>query len=179
MCFVEKFERRSGRWRFGAQQREMAVGRVAGFAALGKRKTGEAVEVVPLQRAEQGVIRMPGLDQHLARLVRASGAAADLHDDLEQALAGAEVRPIQSLIGVEYPDQRDVGKIMAFREHLGAYQDVGLAGVHATQLLLERALAAGAVAVHALDARLREKFPQRAFHALRALAERMQVSALT
>src|SRR3990172_9448678 len=112
MRFVEKFERRSGRRRFGAQQREMAVGRVAGFAALGERKPGETVEVVPLQCAEQGVIRMPGLDQHLTRLVRASGTAADLHDELEQALAGAEVRPVQPLIGVEYPDQRNVRKIM-------------------------------------------------------------------
>jgi len=77
----------------------MAVRRVAGFAALGERKPGKAVKIVPLQRVEQGVIRVPGLDQHFTRLVGAAGAAADLHDQLEQALAGAEVRPVQSLIG--------------------------------------------------------------------------------
>ena len=121
---------------------------------------------------------MPGLDQYLARFVGAAGAAADLHDQLEQALARAEIGAVQSLVGVQDSHQRDIGEVVPLGQHLGSDQKIGLTLVDAAQLFLECAAARGAVAVNAFDACLWEKFLQRPFHPLRALAKRVQIPAL-
>ena len=98
---------------------------------------------------------MPGLHPHLAgrRLRRvAAGAAGGLHQQAEQALGRAEVAGEQGRVRVERGHQRDAAEVVALGDHLGAHQHVDVARVHARQLLLQRALEARAVGVHAGDA---------------------------
>ena len=71
-----------------------------------------------------------GLDQHPARLVAAPGAAGDLLDLLEAALGGAQIAARQAEVGVDHPDQRQVGEMIALGDQLGADDDVDLAGLH-------------------------------------------------
>ena len=80
-----------------------------------------------------------GLDQHAARLVAAPGAAGDLLDLLEAALGGAQVAARQAEIGVDHPDQGQVGEVIALGDQLGADDDVDLAGFHRARRTRRRA----------------------------------------
>ena len=72
-----------------------------------------------------------GLHQRPARPVLAAGAAGDLVEELEGPLGSTQVAAVQAEIGVDHRDQGEVGKVMAFRRHLGADQDIDLARDHA------------------------------------------------
>jgi hypothetical protein len=78
----------------GAQQGQMRVRRQAcGFALL-QLCLGEGRVIVPSQRGIERVLRMPGLNPHLAAcgvLRVAAGAAGRLHQQCEQAFRRAEV----------------------------------------------------------------------------------------
>jgi hypothetical protein len=90
---------------------------------------GEARVVVVDQRPVQRMVGIFGLDQHFAGQVGAAAAAADLHQLREQPLRGAEVGGEQRRIGADRADQGQQREIVALGQHLGADQDVGLAGV--------------------------------------------------
>ena len=80
-------------------------------------------------------------------------AAGDLQDRLRETFVAARVGAEQALIGVQHADERDARKIVAFRQHLGAHENLHVAGCHGMQQRVERPLAARAVAVEARDAR--------------------------
>ncbi len=63
----------------------------AAWRALAERDAGEAVVAAGEQVDEQRMLGKLGLDQHLAGLRAAPGAAGDLHDGLREALGGAKV----------------------------------------------------------------------------------------
>ena len=71
-----------------------------------------------------------GLDQHAARLVAAPGAPGDLLDLLEAALGGAQVAALKAEVGIDHPDQGQVGEVIALGDQLGADDDVDLARLH-------------------------------------------------
>jgi len=88
-----------------------------------------------------------GLDQDLAWLFAPAGPAADLQQRLEQLLGRPEVNAEQAAVGVNNDDQSHTRKIVSFGQHLGAYQDAGLAGVYGIEDHLNAALALSAVPV--------------------------------
>ena len=61
---------------------------------------------------------------------------------------------------------------MAFRQHLGTDEDIGLAERGPLQSFIHGALALCAVAVDARDIRVRKPSPEHVFESLRTLAER-------
>ena len=61
---------------------------------------GKAVEVVLAGELNRRRVRGEGLDDDLAFKIAPPGAAGDLGDELEGALAGAEVRHMQAEVRV-------------------------------------------------------------------------------
>ncbi len=76
---------------------------------------------------QQRVVGQVTLDDHLARLLGAAGAAGHLHGELGHALAGAEVGGEQAAIGIEDRHQGHTREMVTLGEHLGADQDARLA----------------------------------------------------
>ena len=104
------------------------------------------------ERIKQRVLRVKALHPHLAvRALRriAPGPAAGLHQQTKQALRRPEVAGKQRAVGVDRGHQRDVPEVMALGNHLRAHQHIDLAGMHAGQLRLERALEPRGVSVNA------------------------------
>ena len=77
-----------------------------------------------------GGVGIVGLDQHAPGLVAAPGAPGDLLDLLEAALGGAQVAALQPEVGVDHPDQRQIGEVIALGDQLRADDDVDLARLH-------------------------------------------------
>jgi hypothetical protein len=118
---------------------------------------------------------MLGLDQHFAGQRGAPAAAADLHQLREQPLRGAEIGGEQRGIGTDRTDQGQVRKIVALGQHLGADQDVGLAGMDGRQQRLPFLRRTGRIAVDAQHTCLRKTLAQHGFEALGAAAEGQQI----
>src|SRR5579863_10413736 len=74
-----------------AQRGEAAERRPRGGLALAERDAGERVVAAGEQVGEQRMLGKLGLNQHLAGLRAAAGAAGDLHDGLREAVGGAKV----------------------------------------------------------------------------------------
>ena len=74
-------------------------------------------------------MRSECLDDDLALEIAPPGAAGDLGDELERALAGAEVRDVQAEVRIEDADERDVWEMQALGDHLRADQDIDLVGL--------------------------------------------------
>ena len=98
--------------------------------------------------------RRERLHENLALHVAAPGAPGDLREQLEGALARAEIRLVQREVGVNDADQRDVRKMQALGNHLRADENVGLADAKIAEHLPVIVLALHRVGVHALDARV-------------------------
>src|ERR1700724_3445367 len=80
-----------------AQRGEAAERRPRGGLALAERDAGERVVAAGEQVGEQRMLGKLGLNQHLAGLRAAAGAAGDLHDGLREALGCAKVAAEQAL----------------------------------------------------------------------------------
>src|ERR1051325_4110170 len=100
--------------------------------------------------------------------VAAAGAARNLGEQLKGALAGAEIWLVQRQIGVNDPDQSDIGEVETLGNHLRAEQDVNFAGAEIAQDAAEIVLALEGVGIHAFDSRVRKEFGQGVLDLLRA-----------
>src|SRR3569833_881367 len=161
----------------GAQQRHVVVWRLGGFVPFGGG--GEARIPFTEQGAQQRVVGLMCLDQYFARVFGAAGTSRDLSDELRKTLARAEVDAEETLIGIQDGSERDLGEVMTLRQHLRADQNRVLAALRLVEQLLQRAFASGAVAVDAGDGVIRKTFAQHLLAALRAVAERSQLIAVT
>ena len=121
------------------------------------------------------MIRVVGLEQHPAGAVAAAGASRDLQQQLGHALGGAKVDAEQPAVGVEDRHQGDVREVVSFREHLGADDDVDVAGMHAIEQRFQRTAAARCIAVHPGDAQAVDPRLQGARDALGAEPETAHV----
>ena len=106
-----------------------------------------------------------------------TGAAGHLHDRLRQPFAGSKVRAEQPVVGVDDADQRQLWKMMPFRQHLGADQYVRGALLRQRKRRIYCTLLLRAVAVDALDALLWQTFAQSIFEPLRPFSERFDFGA--
>ena len=121
--------------------------------------------------------RKRGLDQYFAPPALATRAAGNLHDRLCQAFVGAKVGAEQTLVGVDDADQRQFREVVAFRQHLGTDQDVGLTFDGLGQSRPHRAFRLGAVAVDTPHPAPRKPCVQRSLQPLGAGAERPDLGA--
>ena len=101
------------------------------------------------QCIQQRMLRTLRLNQDRAGLLRPSGAAGDLDDELCQPLIAARVGAEQALVGIDDPDERDFGKMMSFGQHLRADQDTSLAAIDFSEQGLQFAATACRVAIDA------------------------------
>ena len=108
----------------------------------------------------------------------ASGAAADLYQQLRQPFFAAIVEAVQRLVGIDHSDEVQPGEVVAFGKPLGAEDDVHRARLYLCQRRFKLAAGAVGVAVDAQHARLRELPRHALFEALRAEAEHLQVVAV-
>ena len=92
-----------------------------------------------------------------------SGAAGDLGQQLKCAFTGSKIRHVQSYIGVDDPDQRDIGKIESFRDHLRADKNIDFANSKRMERLSVRIFSAHGIRVHSGRGCRWEEFLHRAF----------------
>ena len=81
------------------------------------------------------MLRLVGLDEHLAGDAAPSGPPRHLGHELKGALPGVVLGEKEPLVSSNNPHQGDAGEVMALGDHLGAHQDVHLAGAKITQNL--------------------------------------------
>ena len=141
---------------------------------------GIAVEVMLAGVLDGRRVGREGLHDHLALQITATGAAGDLGDELERALAGAEVRDVQAEVGVEDADEGDIGEMKALGDHLGADEDVDLVRLEGSEGVTQRVFTAHRIRVDAGEFCFRENLCQDFLHFLRAvsLEENSGVTAL-
>ena len=104
-----------------------------------------------------------------------AGPPGDLHQRREQPLRRPEIGGEQPGVGVDHHHQGQPAEVVAFREHLGADQQVDLAGMRGREEALGRAAAAGDIPVEPGDAGVREETGESFLQPLRAPAQRSQV----
>src|SRR5215813_14106527 len=114
------------------------------------------------------MIRVARLQDDVPGAIAASGPPRDLREQLERALAGAEVRYVQRGVGVQDADQRDPRKVMPLGHELRAEQDARLALREAVEHGLGVAARARAVGVEAVHGGAGKELRQLALDALRA-----------
>ena len=93
------------------------------------------------------------------------------------ALGAAEVGAEQSLVGVDDADERQLGKMMSFRQHLRADEDIGLALARLAQRVDHGSFALRAVTVDSHDTAAGKPRAQRFLESLGALSERLDDAA--
>ena len=80
------------------------------------------------------------------------GPPGELHDQVEGPLLGAEARVLQRRVGVDGRGDRDVGQVVALRDHLRAQEDRGARARELGEQPAHGAAARRARAVHAHQA---------------------------
>ena len=155
---------------FEREQRHAADGRIFQLFAEFDFLFVKAGEVMAARILDRRMKRRERLHEHLALDIAAAGATGDLREQLEGALARAEIRLMQREVGVNDADERHVREMQALGNHLRADENVGLARAKIAEDFPVIVLALHRVGVHALDARMREKFRERFLDFLRARA---------
>src|ERR1043166_159527 len=87
----------------------------------------------------------------------ASGASGYLRQKLERSLARAKIGKMQRQIGVNDPNQSDVGKMQTFCNHLRADQDIDFSGPKTSERFAISFLARHRIGIHSAHVRFREK----------------------
>ena len=125
-----------------------AEGRVAELGAVWQFLLGKAHVVVSFGGANRRMVRTEGLHVNAAALFAAAGAPRDLRDQLKRAFRGPEIGQVQCRIGVDHADQRDVGEVQPFSDHLSAQQHLDFAATKSRERFLVAAGFAHRVGVH-------------------------------
>ena len=81
--------------------------------------------VMRLDKLDDVVARLAGLDNHLPLFVGASGASRHLFQHVKGPLVTAEVREIDHGVGIEDAHNAHRVKVQSFGDHLRAHQNVG------------------------------------------------------
>jgi len=105
-----------------------------------------------------------GLDDDFAFEFAASRSAGDLSDELEGALACAEVWDVESEVSIEDSYEGDVGEVESFGDHLCADNDVDFVGFEFCECVAQGVFAAHGVGIDTNDAGLRENFLDDGFY---------------
>src|SRR5580704_6432662 len=87
----------------------------------------KTVEIMVPGELDRRTERSRGLHKDFSWGFATSGSPGYLGQQLKGALAGSEIRDMEPNIGVDDPDQGDIGKIQPFRDHLCADEDINFA----------------------------------------------------
>ena len=117
-----------------------------------------SIEVMLAGELDAGAVRGESLDDDFAFKLAASGTPGDLGDELEGALARAEIRDVQAEIRIQNPDQGDVGEMQSFGDHLRADKDVDFLGFEFPEYVFERVFTAHRIGIDAGEAGFRQDF---------------------
>lgn len=125
--------------------------------------------VVMSDSADDGVVpRNAGLDKYPAALHAAPRATGHLTQQLEASLGSPKVGKVYSDIGVDHANQRHVGEVEAFGDHLRAQQNVDITAANSVEYLGVGPLAARRVDIHTGDSRTGKSIGQQSLHLLGA-----------
>ena len=108
------------------------------------------------------------LNEHSPSLRATSGSARDLAQELKTSFGGAEVRKIDSDVGVNNSHQCHIRKIEALCDHLGAEEDVHFPATDAVENLGVSPLSAGRVNIHPGDSSRWKSVGQQPLYLLRS-----------
>ncbi len=125
-----------------------------------------------------GAVGGEGLHEDLPGDLAPAGASRDLDEELEGAFGSAEVGKVEGQVGIEHADERDVGEVEAFGDHLSADEDVELLGTELAQGVAQLVLALHGVGVHAGDAGLGEDLANDGLHPLGAEAGELDAGVI-
>ena len=117
--------------------------------SLCQRLFGKGVIPFIQQGLQQRMFRVVRLQYHFALLPGAAGTPGNLRVELGEAFCRPEICGEQRAVNVQQRHQGDVREMVAFSQHLRADQDSRAAAMHFCQMLLQRAFAAGSVAIDA------------------------------
>ena len=98
--------------------------------------------------ANDRVLGQVGLDDDLAGAITTTGTAGDLLQQIVGALPCAEVRQLEGEVGIDHAHERDLGKVEALCDHLGAQQHRAIGGIELLKQLFVRILAARGIGIH-------------------------------
>ena len=99
--------------------------------------------------ANDRILGQVGLDDDLAGAIAATCAARHLFQQVVGALPCAEVRQLEGEVGIDHAHERDLGKVEALGDHLGAQQHGAIGRIELLEQLFVRILAARGIGIHA------------------------------
>ena len=108
------------------------------------------------------------LHDHLPLGLPSPCPTGDLRQQLEGSLTGAEVGSVQADVRIDDANKSHIGKIEPLGNHLGADENIDLAGAEFPEHLAIRSLPAHRVGIHSRDAGRRKKLPDRFLDPLRS-----------
>ena len=146
----------------------MAIGGMAAGLADGKFLSGETLEVVVPRKLDAGALGGEGLHDDLTGHFTTPGAAGDLREELEGAFASAEVGNVEGEVGVENADERHVGGMESFGDHLGPNEKVDLLRFEGVEGIAQFVLASHGVGIDTGDAGGGKLFAERLLDAFGA-----------
>ena len=136
----------------GAEEGGVGEGRIRKLASKLEFLVGKTFVIVVTGELDGGRMGREGLDHHFAFHFTPSRAARDLGQELEGPFAGAEIGDVEGEVGVEDGGEGDVGEVEALGDHLGAEEDVDLAGSEGGEGVLEDVFLARGIGVEAGEA---------------------------
>lgn len=101
------------------------------------------------ERFKNGMAWVTRLQQNLPGPMRPAGTTCDLENELGGAFGGSKVAAEKTPIHIQNANERDIGKVMSFRQHLGTDQDVRFSVVNGFEIRFELSLPSSGIAVNA------------------------------
>ena len=112
------------------------------------------------------------LNEHLALDIASPGPATDLGEQLEGALTRAEIRLMETQVGMNDAHQSDIREMQSLSDHLGAHQNINFANPEIGEDAPIILLPLQGIRIHAFDPSVREPLTQRILNALGADARK-------
>ena len=123
--------------------------RVQRVAALVQVVVGKDRTVVLGDGANDRILGQVGLDDHLTGSIAATGTTRHLFQQVVGALPCAKVGQLEGEVGINHAHERDLGKVEALGDHLGAQQHGAIGRIELLEQLFVRILAARGIGIHA------------------------------
>ena len=125
--------------------------RVQRVAALVQVVVGKDRTVMLSDGADDRILGQVGLDDDLAGTIAAAGASRNLLQQIVGALPCSKIGELQRKVGIDHAHKRDLGKVEALGNHLGAQQHGAIGRIELLEQLFVRVLATRGIGIHAND----------------------------
>lgn len=124
----------------------------------------KSIEIVVSSKLDTRAERGETLDENLAFDIAASRPSCDLGEELEGAFTCSEIGEMQAEVSINNSHEGDIGKVEAFRDHLGSDEDINFADTKSGKGFSESILPRHDVSVEAFNHRLGKAFADSIFH---------------